>query len=204
MAGNQWGELATEIDNYRQLLERVPAIVYIADTGDVGIWHYVSPQIEAILGYTPEEWCANPRLWRDRLHPADRERVLNRELARCAANATHLPTSTGCCTGTGTPSGSATTPRCYRDSAGRLRWHGVLSDISQHKLVEAELERRAAQQAAVARLGERALEQVESSELIEQACQAATEILEVELATVAELADRRRSGCAPASAGRRT
>ena len=31
MAGNQWAELATEIDNYRQLLERVPAAVYIAD-----------------------------------------------------------------------------------------------------------------------------------------------------------------------------
>ena len=37
-------------------------------------------------------------------------------------------------------------------------WHGVMSDITERKNAEAELERRAAQQAAVARLGEHALE----------------------------------------------
>ena len=40
---------------------------------------------------------------------------------------------------------------------GELRWHGMLSDITARKQVEAELERRAAQQAAVALLGEHAL-----------------------------------------------
>ena len=35
------------------LLERVPAIVYIAEAGETGRWHYVSPQIEHILGFTP-------------------------------------------------------------------------------------------------------------------------------------------------------
>jgi diguanylate cyclase (GGDEF)-like protein len=80
----------------------------------------------------------------------------------------------------------------HRDSAGRLRWYGVLSDITEQKRAEAELERRAAQQAAVARLGERALESVDISELIDQACAAATELLDVELASVAELAADRK------------
>ena len=44
-------ELGDDADAYRQLLERVPAIVYIADIGEAGAWYYVSPQIEAILGY---------------------------------------------------------------------------------------------------------------------------------------------------------
>ena len=35
-----------------KLLERVPAIIYVADTGGDGRWHYVSPQIEAILNYS--------------------------------------------------------------------------------------------------------------------------------------------------------
>ena len=39
-------------ESYQRLLERVPAIIYIADAGEVGRWHYVSPQIEAILGFT--------------------------------------------------------------------------------------------------------------------------------------------------------
>jgi diguanylate cyclase (GGDEF)-like protein/PAS domain S-box-containing protein len=180
-------ELEEDSRTYRELLERVPAAVYIADTGGSGLWHYVSPQIQAILGYTPEEWCANPNLWNERLHPADRERVLTKE--------------------SGFPVGETTLPAdeyrmlhrdghvvwirddaaLHRDNAGRVRWHGVLSDITSQKRAEAEIERRAAQQAAVARLGERALERVDISELIQQACTAATELLDAELASVAEL-----------------
>ena len=181
--------LEDDPDAYRHLLERVPAAVYIADVGATGSWHYVSPRIEAILGYTPEEWCADPLLWSQRLHPADRERVLSGDIESAAISPAveyrilHRD-------------GHAVWVRddatLHRDGAGGLRWHGVLSDITDRKRAEAELERRAAQQAAVARLGERALERVDISELIEQACAAATELLEVELASVAELsADRK-------------
>ena len=83
--------------------------------------------------------------------------------------------------------------RLHRDAESRLRWHGVISDISEQKRAEAELERRAAQQAAVARLGERALERVDTADLIEQACSAATELLDVELASVAELSPDRKT-----------
>src|SRR5690606_14608669 len=38
----------------------------------------VSPQIEDMLGISAEDWAANPCLWLDRMHPADRERVLDR------------------------------------------------------------------------------------------------------------------------------
>ena len=54
---------------YSELLARVPAIVYIADPGETGRWHYVSPQIEQILGYTPAEWCADPELWAEPAAP---------------------------------------------------------------------------------------------------------------------------------------
>ena len=42
---------------------------------------YVSPQIEAMLGFTQEEWLADPILWYSRLHPDDRA-VWNEEFAR--------------------------------------------------------------------------------------------------------------------------
>jgi diguanylate cyclase (GGDEF)-like protein/PAS domain S-box-containing protein len=62
-------------ERYRTLVERIPAVTFVdrADGSEQNL--YVSPQIESMLGYTPEEWTAG-RLWRERLHPADRDRVL--------------------------------------------------------------------------------------------------------------------------------
>jgi diguanylate cyclase (GGDEF)-like protein/PAS domain S-box-containing protein len=64
---------------YRNLVERVPAVTYVAEAGADGRWHYVSPQIEKLLGYMPKEWQDDPDLWCERLHPDDRERVLVEE-----------------------------------------------------------------------------------------------------------------------------
>jgi len=50
-------------NKYRTLVEQVAAISYIAELGITGEWFYVSPQIEAITGYSQEEWLANSRDW---------------------------------------------------------------------------------------------------------------------------------------------
>jgi len=60
-------------DRYRTLVERLPAITYIAELGAEGPWHFVSPQIESMLGYTPQEWLADPRSWMSRVHIDDRD-----------------------------------------------------------------------------------------------------------------------------------
>lgn len=66
-------------ERYRRLVEKLPAITYIAEPGAEGGWLFVSPQIEDMLGYSAEEWQADPNLWASRLHPADRERVIAEE-----------------------------------------------------------------------------------------------------------------------------
>ena len=48
---------------YRTLIEQVAAISYIAEIGVTGQWFYVSPQIETMFGYSPEEWLATSRDW---------------------------------------------------------------------------------------------------------------------------------------------
>jgi len=68
-------------DRYRELVERVPAVVYLAEPGPAGRWHYVSPQIERLLGFTPEEWVADPSLWIRQVHPDDRDQVAAEEEA---------------------------------------------------------------------------------------------------------------------------
>jgi PAS domain S-box-containing protein len=62
---------------YRTLVEQIPNAVTYMDSPDPAIGtFYVSPQIEAMLGYTVKEWQDNPRSWHERLHPEDRERLL--------------------------------------------------------------------------------------------------------------------------------
>ncbi|MBA3790621.1 MAG: PAS domain S-box protein [Rubrobacter sp.] len=67
--------LAEAEERYRTLVEQIPAVTYIDPVDDPDNSLYTSPQIEELLGYTPEEW-QNERLWPKRLHPDDRERVL--------------------------------------------------------------------------------------------------------------------------------
>jgi len=65
---------------YRALVENLPAITYIAEVGVLGRWHYVSPQIESILGFSQEEWLADTSNWVNHVHGEDRERALEAEM----------------------------------------------------------------------------------------------------------------------------
>jgi two-component system cell cycle sensor histidine kinase/response regulator CckA len=66
-------------DIYKSLVERIPAVTYIAGFEQGSHWVYVSPQIRTLLGYTAEEWKENPGLFYERVHPDDRTRVLEGE-----------------------------------------------------------------------------------------------------------------------------
>jgi PAS domain S-box-containing protein len=70
---------------YRRLVEQIPTAIYIDevstdDPSDL-IPAYVSPHIQRLLGYTPEEWVADPDLWDKSAHPDDVD-ATNTEAAR--------------------------------------------------------------------------------------------------------------------------
>jgi PAS domain S-box-containing protein len=65
-------QLRAAEDRYRTLVERLPAITYIAELGADGPWHYVSPQIESILGFSPQEFLSDPLNWLNHIHFEDR------------------------------------------------------------------------------------------------------------------------------------
>jgi PAS domain S-box-containing protein len=59
---------------YRTLVEQIHAVVFMAYL-DKGIGEaYVSPQIEAMLGFSQEEWLNDPVLWYRQVHPEDKDR----------------------------------------------------------------------------------------------------------------------------------
>lgn len=153
---------------FRTMVEQVPAVVYTAEVGTQGRWRYVSPRIEELLGYSPEEWMEDSSLWLRCLHPDDRERALAFERH------------------SGEPSPSTSIDYRMLNRAGEIVWvmddavleidpqgvpvwHGVLYDISARKRAERALEKLAAQQASLAELGERAIEGTDLNRLMSAA-----------------------------------
>jgi PAS domain S-box-containing protein len=72
-------ELRAAEARYRTLVERLPAITYVAELGADGPWHYVSPQIETMLGFAPAGWLSDPMNWMNHIYPDDREVALAAE-----------------------------------------------------------------------------------------------------------------------------
>lgn len=66
-------------NRYRGLVESIPAVVYMAEPGSMGAWHFISPRIFALTGFTPEEWINNPGFWQSRIHPDDLDMVIEKE-----------------------------------------------------------------------------------------------------------------------------
>jgi diguanylate cyclase (GGDEF)-like protein/PAS domain S-box-containing protein len=155
--------------HYRSLVERLPAIVYSAELGEQGRWLYVSPQIKEILGFTPQEWMEDRELWMKQLHPDDRERALEQESEKVLGDRNPPPIDYRLLTRDGEEVWFLDEAVLELNSSGTPVWHGVLYDITERKRAEQEIERRAAQQAAVARLGERALKGAELEPLMDDA-----------------------------------
>jgi diguanylate cyclase (GGDEF)-like protein/PAS domain S-box-containing protein len=179
-------EISSAGDDYRRLVERLPAIVYSCEMGEHGRWRYVSPQVEEILGYSPEEWMADPTLWAKRLHPDDRERALQQETVQVAAEVGAPPVDYRMITRDGDVVWILDEAVLEPDHDGTPVWHGVLYDITERKNAEGELRRAAAQQAVVARLGRHALQDGDPARLAKQVVPLLTEIDGVEAACVWE------------------
>ena len=128
---------------YRTLVEQIPVVTYIdrADGSDTPL--YTSPQIKGLLGYTPEEGSGG-RLWRERLHPEDRERVLaadgrfEREGEERYGGEYRLLAKDGSVVWV------LEEAVLVKDATGSpLYWQGILYDITERKEAEEWLEHRA-------------------------------------------------------------
>jgi PAS domain S-box-containing protein len=128
---------------YRSLVEAIPAITYLEfaspEAPEESRFAYMSPQVEEILGFTPEEAAGDPLFFKHTLHPEDRDRVMAESMR---------------VQGTGEPFDEEFRQRTkdgsYRwihdrallvrdDEGSPVFWHGVATDITARKEAEQSL-----------------------------------------------------------------
>lgn len=138
---------------YRTLVERVPAVVYIEALGNddrTWVMPYVSPQIEALLGYAPEEWVDDSTgFWRRIVHPDDLAIVLA-EVERTDQTSEPFRAEYRLRHRDGHWVWVRDEAALVRDGVeGPLFWQGVMLDVTRQKEAEAGLREQAARLAAV-------------------------------------------------------
>lgn len=126
---------------YRTLVEQTPAAVYVDEADFLGACLYVSPRIEALVGYTPEEWKQRPSIWTRVIHPEDYDWVMARIQE---ANATGEPFFAEY--RFTTPDGRVVwvhdeASLVLDEDGSRQCWQGLMVDITDRKLAEEELRR---------------------------------------------------------------
>jgi PAS domain S-box-containing protein len=131
---------------YRTLVEQIPAVVYVDPADALGSPLYVSPRVETLLGYAPDEWLAADNLWIERIHPDDRERVLA-ETARANETSESLSLEYRCLARDDREVWVHDEVALVRDEHGTPKyWQGFMIDITDRKRAEEDL--RAAKEAA--------------------------------------------------------
>ena len=135
-------------EKYQTLVEQIPAAVYSDAIDKLSSTLYISPQIEIMTGYSPEEWIADPTLWGNLIHPEDRKMVLSKHLETNRTGEKFLSEYRLI--------GRDKQVVWIRDEANILKdasghpicWQGVMLDITEKKQAEVELRLRVQELAA--------------------------------------------------------
>jgi PAS domain S-box-containing protein len=134
---------------YRSLTEQLPVVTYLYPASQRSRPLHVSAQIEDLLGYSADEWLAQPDLFSRLLHPEDRERVLA-ETAAAAASGEPLRCDYRLLARDGRLVAVRDESATVRDDDGAPLWiQGHLLDVSERERL------RAAERSAAAESGER-------------------------------------------------
>jgi PAS domain S-box-containing protein len=126
---------------FRALAENVQGVTWLTVDGDRRSLVYISPQVEALLGYTPAEWEAEPSLFSTLLHPDDRARVLS-ELESAPDDGRPLRLAYRLVARSGRAVGIREVTSTVRDAAGQtLHTQTVLFDDEERRRAEEERDR---------------------------------------------------------------
>ena len=127
-------------DTFRAVVEQISAITYTWSWRDGEYFVvYASPQIASILGYTPEEWAADPTAWYEWVHPEDRNAVIE-ENKRCEFTAESFAMQYRMTRKDGRVIWVEDSWVVVDSEHGRRRvFQGVVFDITERKIAEEEI-----------------------------------------------------------------
>jgi PAS domain S-box-containing protein len=129
------GALASGGQRLDALIEQLPAIVYTAEFGEEGRWAFVSAQVESMLGYSPEEWTADPGLWMACVHPDDRAVAMEDE-SRLKGPGDQLRSEYRLVARDGRVLWVRDDATVIAGEGGKLWMHGLLLDVTDLKQAE--------------------------------------------------------------------
>ena len=125
---------------YQSLVEQIPAVVFLDKADESEATFYISPRIEALTGYTPDEWYTTESIWFDNIHPADRERI-EKSFEKSHANGTRFFEEYRFIRRDGRTIWIKEDTNLIRDRAGHaLYWQGILLDITREKESQASIQ----------------------------------------------------------------
>jgi diguanylate cyclase (GGDEF)-like protein/PAS domain S-box-containing protein len=160
---------------YRLLADNATDVVTLHDP--TSLYRYVSPSVQSLLGYVPEELLGTPSA--DLVHPEDLPGIAEQIAALVGDEMLTLEYR-------------------MRHKDGHYEWLETIArrvgdevqcssrGIGDRRAAQAELTRRLAQQSAVARLGEAALQRHDIGALLDAAVATVAETLDVEIVSIME------------------
>ncbi|HJV80194.1 PAS domain-containing protein [Noviherbaspirillum sp.] len=126
---------------YKTFIEQLGGMQYISRLDEQATNVYISDRVERLLGFTSEEWCADPELRIRQLHEDDRAEVLS-TLATQIAGREPLSIDYRIYAKDGSLRWFHDEARIVADSDGEpLFLQGVMFDITERKLAQQDLER---------------------------------------------------------------
>ncbi|MGH2627329.1 MAG: PAS domain-containing protein, partial [Anaerolineales bacterium] len=185
-------ELREAERQYRSLVEQLPAVTYMVELGGAGRTRYISPQVETMLGVSPQIWQGDPDQWRRVIHPEDRGWV-EREIRRRDEEGRPLDLEYRVVAADERVLWIRNQSVLVRDAQGKpLYAHGVMFDITARKQAEGEILRRTLELDALLRIGQEMSRLAEPTQILELIFTLVGEVLDNHNFTVALYDEERK------------
>ena len=161
---------------YRRLVEELPLVVYLDLPDATSTSIYISPSVETMTGYPPEAWM-DPAFFASVLHPDDRERVIGEQEEDLERGEDTWLSEYRIRASDGRTLWIRDEAWILKDASGKPEFvQGVMIDITEHTLANAEIRRQKQYFEALREISPAAIVTMDSAEIVTGWNPAATQL----------------------------